>query len=62
MGTRSYFETRRHLSASLPGTVLREGGLLHATRPGPRYGHASLALAREVHEVIIAWLPEEVRL
>ena len=28
--TRSYFEARRHLRASLPGTVLREGLLLHA--------------------------------
>ena len=28
--TRSYFEARRHLKASLPGTVLREGKLLHA--------------------------------
>ena len=28
--TRSYFEARRHLRASLPGTVLREGILLHA--------------------------------
>lgn len=28
--TRSYFEARRHLRASLPGTVLREGKLLHA--------------------------------
>lgn len=27
--TRSYFEARRHLRASLPGTVLREGRLLH---------------------------------
>lgn len=28
--SRSYFEARRHLRASLPGTVLREGRLLHA--------------------------------
>jgi predicted nucleotidyltransferase len=28
--TESYFEARRHLRASLPGTVLREGRLLHA--------------------------------
>jgi predicted nucleotidyltransferase len=28
--TRSYFDDRRHLKASLPGTVLREGRLLHA--------------------------------
>ena len=28
--TRSYFEDRRSLKASLPGTVLREGLLLHA--------------------------------
>jgi predicted nucleotidyltransferase len=28
--TRSYFEARRHLRASLPGTILREGRLLHA--------------------------------
>jgi uncharacterized protein len=28
--THSYFESRRHLKASLPGTVLREGTLLHA--------------------------------
>lgn len=28
--TRSYFDARRHLKASLPGTVLREGKLLHA--------------------------------
>jgi len=28
--TRSYFEARKHLKASLPGTVLREGRLLHA--------------------------------
>ncbi len=27
--TRSYFEDRRSLKASLPGTVLREGRLLH---------------------------------
>ena len=27
--TRGYFEARRHLQASLPGTVLREGRLLH---------------------------------
>lgn len=27
---RSYFEARRHLKASLPGTVVREGRLLHA--------------------------------
>lgn len=27
--TRSYFERRRSLRASLPGTVLREGRLLH---------------------------------
>jgi uncharacterized protein len=26
----SYFEARRHLKASLPGTILREGRLLHA--------------------------------
>jgi predicted nucleotidyltransferase len=29
--TRSYFEARRHLKASLPGTILQEGKLLHAT-------------------------------
>lgn len=28
--THSYFEARRHLRASLPGTVLREGRQLHA--------------------------------
>lgn len=28
--TKSYFEARRGLKASLPGTVLREGRLLHA--------------------------------
>ena len=28
--TRSYFEARRTLKASLPGTVLREGRVLHA--------------------------------
>lgn len=28
--TRSYFEARRRLQASLPGTTLREGRLLHA--------------------------------
>jgi predicted nucleotidyltransferase len=28
--THSYFEARRSLNASLPGTVLREGKLLHA--------------------------------
>jgi predicted nucleotidyltransferase len=27
--TRSYFDARRNLRASLPGTVLREGRLLH---------------------------------
>jgi uncharacterized protein len=27
--THSYFNARRHLKASLPGTVLREGRLLH---------------------------------
>lgn len=26
----TYFEARRHLKASLPGTILREGRLLHA--------------------------------
>lgn len=29
--TRSYFEDRRSLKASLPGTVLREGRLMYAT-------------------------------
>jgi predicted nucleotidyltransferase len=29
--THSYFENRRSLKASLPGTVLREGRLLHGT-------------------------------
>ncbi len=29
--TRSYFDARRHLKASLPGTILNEGRLLHAT-------------------------------
>ncbi|MGH7987543.1 MAG: nucleotidyltransferase domain-containing protein [Candidatus Acidiferrales bacterium] len=29
--TESYFEARRHLKASLPGTVLREGKLLRGT-------------------------------
>jgi hypothetical protein len=29
--TRSWFEDRRSLKASLPGTVLREGRLLHAS-------------------------------
>lgn len=28
--TRSYFEARRHLRASLAGTVLREGRVVHA--------------------------------
>lgn len=28
--TQSHFESRRHLRASLPGIVLREGKLLHA--------------------------------
>ena len=28
--TKSYFEDRRSLKASLPGTILREGHLLHA--------------------------------
>lgn len=28
--TQSYFDARRHLKASLPGTVLREGRLLYA--------------------------------
>ena len=28
--TRSYFDDRRHLKASLPGAILREGRLLHA--------------------------------
>lgn len=28
--THTYFEARRHLHASLPGTVLREGRMLHA--------------------------------
>lgn len=28
--THSYFEARRHLKASLPGMVLREGRVLHA--------------------------------
>ena len=28
--TRSAFEARRHLRASLPGTIVREGRLLHA--------------------------------
>lgn len=30
----SAFESRRHLRASLPGTVLREGKLLYASGPG----------------------------
>jgi len=30
VSTNSYFEDRRSLKASLPGTVLREGRLLHA--------------------------------
>jgi len=29
--TSSYFERRRHLKASLPGAVLREGKLLHGS-------------------------------
>jgi predicted nucleotidyltransferase len=29
--TKSYFDARRHLKASLPGTAIREGRLLHAT-------------------------------
>src|SRR5260370_35582332 len=29
--TRSYFNARRHLKASLPGPILREGRLLHAS-------------------------------
>ncbi len=29
--TKSYFDARRHLKASLPGTILSEGRLLHAT-------------------------------
>ena len=28
--THSYFESRQHLKASLPGMILREGRLLHA--------------------------------
>ncbi|MBI3129182.1 MAG: nucleotidyltransferase domain-containing protein [Candidatus Tectomicrobia bacterium] len=28
--TRKWFDERRHLKASLPGTILREGRLLHA--------------------------------
>ena len=28
--TKSYFDRRRHLKASLPGSVLREGKLVHA--------------------------------
>ena len=28
--THSYFEARRHLKASLPGTILREGRLVYA--------------------------------
>jgi predicted nucleotidyltransferase len=28
--TRNWFDRRRHLQASLPGTVLREGRLVHA--------------------------------
>ncbi len=28
--TRSYFESRLHLKASLPATIIREGRLLHA--------------------------------
>jgi|DewCreStandDraft_1066081.scaffolds.fasta_scaffold58253_1 predicted nucleotidyltransferase len=39
--THSYFEARRHLKASLPGTILREGRLLHAARPDPGYRMAS---------------------
>ena len=31
--TRDYFEGRRHLKASLPATVLREGRLLYAAWP-----------------------------
>ena len=28
--THSYFEARRHLKGSLPGTILHEGKVLHA--------------------------------
>ncbi len=39
----AYFEARSHLQASLPGTVLREGRLLHAARSCAHGGHASVA-------------------
>jgi predicted nucleotidyltransferase len=40
--TRSYFEARRYLKASLPGTVLREGRLLYAGRAGTQGRHRGL--------------------
>jgi uncharacterized protein len=41
--TQSHFEARRHLRASLPGTLLREGKLLHAARSCAGRGHQELA-------------------
>jgi uncharacterized protein len=41
--TRSYFDARRHLKASLPGTVLREGKVLYATRPRAHRRNKSVA-------------------
>jgi len=45
--TRSYFEARRSLKASLPGTVLREGRLLHVARGGTPRRCARLACEGE---------------
>jgi hypothetical protein len=37
--TRSYFEARRYLKASLPGTIIREGRLLHVVCSRSCRGH-----------------------
>jgi uncharacterized protein len=62
--TRSYFEQRRLLKASLPGTVLREGRVLH---PGEseesvrEEAEQALAVARIVYEAILNRMPPEAQ-
>lgn len=41
--TRSYLESRLHLEASLPATVVREGKLIYESGPGSRRGDQGLA-------------------
>jgi hypothetical protein len=51
--SRTAFDRRRHLRASLPATILREGRLLYETAADAQ------ALAQEVVSAIHARLPEE---